>query len=146
MAGIQTMATSLTLKKAGEEGEDLVLAHLASIGEQSTEAEEIDVTTLDSPNRSKEFIQGAKDPGSIEVTANNCFDGQVAKLQAVFDAGTTRQWVETYPDKKGTLTYDAYISAFGFGEATTDGLATVTFTLRLTGSPKYQETAAGGEA
>lgn len=139
MAGTRTMATTLTKTMSGSETEDLVLAHLQSIGEQTTEAEEIDVTTLDSPNGAKEFIQGAKDPGSVEVVANNVFDGQVATLQSIFNSGNVEEWTEAYPGDAGTLTYSAYMSAFTFGEATTDGLATVSFTLRLTGAPTYSE-------
>ena len=144
MAGVQTMATSLTLIKAGSETTDTVLEHLTSIGEQSTEAEEIDVTTLDSPNGAKEYIQGAKDPGTVEVTANNCFDGQVAIIKSLFDSGVVRNWKETYPTTAsgttGMLTYSGYVSAFTYGEATTDGLATITFTIRLSGQPTYTET------
>ena len=139
MAGIQAMATSLKMVKTGQEADDLVIAHITSIGEQSSEAEEIDVTTLDSPNRSKEFIQGAKDPGSIEVAVNNCFDGQVETLRSVYQSGAVRQWVETYPDDAGTLTYSGYISALKFGEATPDGLVTANFTIRLSGEPVYAE-------
>lgn len=139
MAGIQAMATSLKMVKTGQEADDLVIAHITSIGEQASEAEEIDVTTLDSPNRSKEFIQGAKDPGSIEVAINNCFDGQVATLRSVYQSGAVRQWVETYPDDEGTLTYSGYISALKFGEATPDGLVTASFTIRLSGEPVYAE-------
>lgn len=139
MAGIQAMATSLTLVKTTGEAADLTIAHITSIGEQASEAEEIDVTTLDSPNRSKEFIQGAKDPGSIEVAVNNCFDGQVEKLRAVYQSGAVRNWVETYPDGKGTLSYEGYISALKFGEATPDGLVTANFTIRLSGEPTYAE-------
>ena len=139
MAGTRTMGTSLKMTKAGSELEDLELANLQSIGEQSSEAEEIDVTTLDSPGGAKEFIQGAKDPGSIEVVANNVFDGQVETLQAVFNSGDVRSWTESYPNAAATLAYDAYMSSFSFGEATTDGLATVSFTLRLTGAPTYSE-------
>lgn len=139
MAGIQAMATSLKMVKSGSEANDLVIAHITSIGEQSSEAEEIDVTTLDSPNRSKEFIQGAKDPGSIEVAVNNCFDGQVETLRSVYQSGAVRQWVETYPDDAGTLTYSGYISALKFGEATPDGLVTANFTIRLSGEPVYAE-------
>jgi len=139
MAGIQAMATSLTMVKAGSEAADTVIAHITSIGEQTSEAEEIDVTTLDSPNRSKEFIQGAKDPGSVEVAINNCSDGQIETLNAVFQAGTVRTWTETYPDDSGTLTYTGYISAFTFGEATPDGLLTANMTIRLTGQPTYSE-------
>lgn len=139
MAGTQAMATSLKLVKSGSEQADTVIAHITSIGEQATEAEEIDVTTLDSPNRSKEFIQGAKDPGSVEVSVNNMFDGQVAKLRSLLASGETRTWIETYPDDAGTLTYTGYISALNFGEATPDGLLSVTFTIRLTGDPEYAE-------
>ena len=139
MAGTRTMATTLTMTKAGAEVQDLVLAHLQSIGEQSTEAEEIDVTTLDSPNGAKEFIQGAKDAGSIDVVANNVFDGQVETLQAVFNSGAVRSWTEAYPNAAATLAYDGYMSKFAFGEATTDGLCTVSFTLRLSGAPVYTE-------
>ncbi len=143
MAGVQTMATTLTLVKTSSETSDTVLAHLTSIGEQSTEAEEIDVTTLDSPNGNKEFIQGAKDPGSVEVSANNCFDGQVEILESLFASGEVRTWKETYPETAsgtvGTLTYTGYISSLTHGEATTDGLASVTFTIRLSGQPTYAE-------
>ena len=139
MAGIQAMATSLKMVKTQDEQADLVIAHITSIGEQAAEAEEIDVTTLDSPNRSKEFIQGAKDPGSVEVSVNNMFDGQVAKLRSLFASGETRTWIETYPDDAGTLTYTGYISALTFGEATPDGLLSVNFTIRLTGDPVYTE-------
>ena len=138
MAGQRTMGTTLKTTATGSEAEDLVLAHLQSIGEQSSELEEIDVTTLDSPDGAKEYIPGGEDAGSVEVTANNCTDGQVAKLLAIKDARQVREWVETYPSG-ATLTYDAYISAFTFGEATTDGLATVSFTLRLSGKPEYAE-------
>ena len=139
MAGIQAMATSLKMVKSGSEPDDLVLAHITSIGEQASEAEEIDVTTLDSPNRAKEYIQGAKDSGSIEVALNNCFDGQVAALKAVYASGDVRQWVETFPDDAGTLTYSGYISSLKFGEATPDGLLSVNITIRLSGDPVYTE-------
>jgi len=139
MAGIQTMATTLTMKKSGDESEDTVISHITSIGEQSSEAEEIDVTTLDSPNRAKEYIQGAKDPGTIEVSVNNCFDGEAAQMYAVYQSGDERDWVITYPDDKATLSFSGFVSTFTHGEATTDGLATYGMTIRLTGEPTYAE-------
>lgn len=138
MAGKRTMGTSLTMTKSGSEPADLMIAHMQSIGEQTTSTDEIDVTTLDSPNGAKEYMQGAKDPGTIEVVANNCGDGQVEALQAVFDSGAVRSWTETYPTG-ATLTYNAYISELTFGEATVDGLMTASFTLRLSGEPVYTE-------
>ncbi len=143
MAGVKAMGTSLTLKKAGDETDDLILAHVASIGEQTTEREEVDVTTLDSPDGAKEYIAGAKDAGSIDVEINNCYDGQAAKLDAVFDGDEVRDWVITYP-KGATLTFKAFIASLSYGEATTDGLLTTNITLRLSGKPVYKE--AGSEA
>lgn len=129
MAGQRTMGTSLTLKKAGSETEDTILKHVTSIGEVSVETEEIDVTTLDSPN-------GAKDAGSTDVAINNCDDGQVSILQALFDSGEVRDWLITYPSG-GKLTLKGYVSKIAFGEATTDGLMTANITLRLSDEPKY---------
>ena len=140
MAGKKAMGTSLKMVKAGSESADTTLAHLVSIGEQTTETEEVDVTTLDSPNGAKEYIQGAKDAGTVEITANNCSDGQISALQSVFNSGATRSWVETYPNGD-TLSYNAFISQFTFGEATVDGLVTASMTLRLTGTPTYTEAA-----
>ena len=80
MAGTRTMGTTLTMKKAGDEQADTVIAHLTSIGEVTGEREEIDVTTLDSPNGAKEFISGVVDFGSFDV-AGNVIDGvQVSAL------------------------------------------------------------------
>ena len=140
MAGTRTMGTKLEIVKTGSETENLVLAHLQSISEKNTEAEEIDVTTLDSPGGNKEFIQGTKDPGSVDVVANNLRDGQAVKVKAIFDAGTTRTWIETFTDGT-TLTYDGYIASFGFGEETTDGLYTVQFSIRRTGEEEYEDAA-----
>ena len=74
MAGTRTMGTTLTMKKAGDEPDDTVIAHLTSIGEVNGEREEIDVTTIDSPNGAKEFISGVVDFGSFDV-AGNVIDG-----------------------------------------------------------------------
>lgn len=131
------MGTKLTLTGEGSEA-DLVLANLTSIGELSSEAEEVDVTTLDSPGGNMEFVQGSTDNGTVEVEANNVYDGQAEIIDSVFAAGTTREWVVTY-NGGATLTFNAYISGRAFGEATTDGLDKVNFTLRVTGQPVYAE-------
>jgi len=146
MAGKRTMANTLTLTKAGAEAEDTVVGGIASIGAIKTETDEIDVTTLDSPNMAKEFIQGASDSGDFDVEINNVFDGTVTKLDAIFAAGDTRAWVIGFTDNDGvtalaTLGFNAFIKGFEHGEQTTDGLAKVTMTLRVSGKPVYAESA-----
>lgn len=139
MAGRRSMGTTLTLSPADVE-EPLVLANLTSIGELSSEAEEVDTTTLDSPGGNMEFVQGSKDNGSVEVEANNVYDGQAEIIDSLYAAGDTREWIVTY-NSGATLTFNAYLSARAFGEATTDGLDKVNFTLRVTGQPTYAEAA-----
>lgn len=143
MAGVQAMGTTLTMTKSGSEQEDTVIKHATTIGEMAIESEEIDVTTLDSPNRAKEYAQGAKDAGTISVEANNCYDGQAEALFAVFKSGEVREFTIGYPNEEGeeaaTLTFEGYISTFTFGEATTDGLVTCNFDIRTSGLPEYAE-------
>ena len=136
MAGTRTMGTTLTMKKAGDEQADTVIAHLTSIGEVTGEREEIDVTTLDSPNGAKEFISGVVDFGSFDV-AGNVIDGvQVSALYDVFNGQQNRDFEIQTPS--GTrLALNGYFSSFGFGEKTTDGLDTFKATIRVSGAPEY---------
>ena len=136
MAGTRTMGTTLTMKKAGDEQADTVIAHLTSIGEVTGEREEIDVTTLDSPNGSKDFISCGVDFGSFDV-AGNVIDGvQVSALYDVFNGQQNRDFEIQTPS--GTkLALNGYFSSFGFGEKTTDGLDTFKATIRVSGAPTY---------
>lgn len=142
MAGTRSIGTVLTLVGAGSEA-DLVIGNVVSFGEVATEADEIDTTTLDSPNRAKEFIQGMKDSGETTFELNNVFDGTVATLNSIFDAGETRSWTVGWPDNTGTisatLSLDAYIKGRAYGEATPDGLNKAMFTIRISGEPEYVE-------
>lgn len=142
MSGVRSIGCTLTLTKTGAEVEDTVLANVASIGAIKTETDEIDVTTLDSPDGAKQFIQGASDSGDFDVELNNVFDGQVTTLESVFSAGTTRSWTIAFMQggaSVATLAFDAFIKGREFGELTTDGLDKVTLTLRVSGAPVYAE-------
>ena len=136
MAGTRTMGTTLTMKKTDDEPDDTVIAHLTSIGEVNGEREEIDVTTLDSPNGAKEFISGVVDFGSFDI-AGNVIDGvQVSALYSVFNGQQNRDFEIVTPS--GTkLELNGYFSSFGFGEKTTDGLDTFKATIRVSGAPTY---------
>jgi hypothetical protein len=143
MAGVRSMGNTLTLVGEGSEL-DVVLGNVASIGEVATEAEEIETTTLDSPDGAKEFIQGAKDSGEFSVELNNVYDGTVETLNSIFDAGETRSWVVGFVGTDGTteqatLSLDAFVRGRAYAESTPDGLDKVTFTLRVSGAPVYAE-------
>lgn len=136
MAKGLTMGSTLTLRKAGAESADLVIKGLTSIGEITGEKEEIDVTTLDSPNRAKEFISGAADFGSQDLEGYVDDDTQIEKLRALFDSGAVRDWEVETPAKR-KMAYKAFVKNFTYGEKTVDGVDGFKLTLRLSGAVTY---------
>ncbi len=140
MAGNTTMKTTLTMIKLGSETADTIVANLTSIGEVAGTREEIDVTTLDSPDGAKEFISGAVDFGSFDI-AGNITDGiQVEQLYSVFNGKEVRDWeIETPAHNK--LAVKGFLQGFAFVEKTVEGLDTFKATVRISGQPVF--TAAG---
>jgi predicted secreted protein len=134
------MGTTLTKTKSGDEQEDLKIANLTSIGEIGVESEEIDTTDLDSPNNYKEFIAGSKDAGEVSLAGNIKNEANVEKMLALAEAQTVEEWVVEYPSG-AKWTFSAFVKSFKDGEKTTDGLATFSATLRISGKPVYTKSA-----
>ena len=132
----RTMGTTLTKKQSGDETEDLRIANLTSIGEIGVESEEIDATDLDSPNNYKEFIAGSKDAGEVSLAGNIKDETNVEKMLALAESQSVEEWTVAYPSG-AKWEFDAFVKSFKDGEKTTDGLATFTATLRISGKPVY---------
>ncbi len=113
---------------------DKLIAGLNSIGEISPSSDEIDVTTLDSANGYKEFLQGLKDSGELQL---NGFlikgDTGQAELRTGFTSGTPSAVVVTFPDTT-TVSFSAYVKSFTMGAAETNGAVGFGATLRITGA------------
>lgn len=136
----RTMGTTLTKGKSGSETEDLKIANLTSIGEIGVESEEIDTTDLDSPNNYKEFIAGSKDAGEVSLAGNIKDESNVEKMLALAESQSVEEWTVTYPSG-AKWEFKAFVKSFKDGEKTTDGLATFTATLRISGKPSYTKSA-----
>ena len=136
----RTMGTTLSKTKSGDETEDLRIANLTSIGEIGVESEEIDATDLDSPDNYKEFIAGSKDAGEVSLAGNIKDESNVEKMLALAESQSVEEWTVTYPSK-ATWKFKAFVKSFKDGEKTTDGLATFTATLRISGKPVYTKSA-----
>ena len=136
----RTMGTTLTKTKSGQETEDLKIANLTSIGEIGVESEEIDATDLDSPNNYKEFIAGSKDAGEVSLAGNIKDEANVEKMLALAESQSVEQWTVAYPSGAKWV-FSAFVKSFKDGEKTTDGLATFTATLRISGKPVYTKSA-----
>ena len=136
----RTMGTTLTKKQSGDETADLRIANLTSIGEIGVESEEIDTTDLDSPNNYKEFIAGSKDAGEISIAGNIKNESNVEKMLALAESQSIEAWEVDYPSG-AKWEFNAFVKSFKDGEKTTDGLATFTATLRVSGKPTYTKSA-----
>ena len=136
----RTMGTTLIKGKSGDETSDLKIANLTSIGEIGVESEEIDTTDLDSPDNYKEFIAGSKDAGEVSIAGNIKDESNVEKMLALAESQSVEPWTVTYPSG-ATWKFRAFVKSFKDGEKTTDGLATFTATLRISGKPTYTKSA-----
>ena len=109
------------------------IAGLSIVGEVAVTSDEIDVTTLDSPDNYKEIAQGVKDAGELPLTGFYITDdaGQ-AELRTGFASGDVDEVVITYPDNT-TVTGDAFVKGFSIGPAEVNGAVGYGATLRFTG-------------
>lgn len=107
---------------------------LSSVGEIAPEAETLDVTTLDSAGGYREFLQGYRDSGLVELTGFHEKDdeGQSA-LRAAFDSGNVGDAQVQFPD--GTqVTFRAFVKSYSLGAAEVDGAVGFGATLKITGA------------
>lgn len=136
---IKAIGTSLTKKKSGSETQDWLLGSLTSIGEIGLEIGEDEITTLDSPDRAKEFMAGDLDAGECAIAGyiKKADDEQtVVKMMALIQASATENWEVKFPSG-ATWAFKAFVKSFKTTEATPDGKIGFTGSLRITGFPVY---------
>jgi hypothetical protein len=129
---LATDNTEATLTELGE---------VVSCTFPSDQADEVDVTHLQSPGRRKEFISGLVDGGEVTVTMN--YDPGSATDLLLTDAaetGDTRKVRFEIPDTTGTGTIDwnittsCFIKKYAPDTMETANKITATATLRITGA------------
>jgi hypothetical protein len=132
------------------EGALTLLEEVRSVTFPQDEADEHEVTHLNSPGRRKEFIQGLIDGGEITATLNyDPGDATDLLLTAAKDTGTTRKVRIVVPDNSGTGTADWNFTFSGFirryAPDTMEANAPITSTLviRVTGDVEQGTGAAG---
>lgn len=110
-----------------------VVGKLSSVGEISPEAEELDVTTLDSEDGYREFLQGYRDSGTVEISGfHEKGDAGQTALREAFDSGTAGAVCVEFPD--GTeVSFRAFVKGYTLGAAEVDGAVGFGAVLRITG-------------
>lgn len=91
-------------------------ANVNSITVSGGESEEIDVTTLDSVGRYKEYISGFKDPGNVELGVffnpdEGTHVGGTRSINALYVSGATFNWRVVFDTPLGDT---CTISGIGF--------------------------------
>lgn len=137
---VRAIGTTLTKKKSGSEIADWLIGSLLSIGEIKLEIGEEEITTLDSPDRAKEFMPGDLDAGECTITGlikKEDDEQTVAKFMGMIEGSKVEEWTVTFPSG-ATWNFDAFVKSFGTNEASVDGKVEYSGSLRITGKPDYK--------
>lgn len=113
---------------------DTVVGKLSSVGEIAPASEAVDVTTLDSTGGYREFLQGYRDSGEVEISGfHEKGDAGQTALRAAFDSGEAGSAQVEFPD--GTLvSFRAFVKSCSLGAAEVDGAVGFGAVLRITGA------------
>lgn len=125
--GISGFGTTVEGATTGEIGE------LTRVGLPGQEVNDIDVSTMQSPERWREFIAGMKDAREIQMDLLYEQDQLATVLAAV--GGTNENWTVTFPDG-ATFVCAGYIKSTGEA-APMDDKISQTIVIKLSGKPTF---------
>jgi len=134
-----TRSQGTTLKFTPENGTQVTVGRLTSVGEIAPEAEELDVTTLDSAGGYREFIQGFRDSGEVELSGfhDGGDEGQKA-LRAAFDSGASGRFEVSFPDG-ASVNFSGFVKGHSIGAAEVDGAIGFGAVIRISGAVAVTE-------
>ena len=126
------------LRKVKEDSDDHKFAKITSIGLPEQDADEVDLTSFDSEDGFREFVQGLKDPGSVDIEALYTKDF-VDEMQDDFNDGTISTYVIEFPNEEG-VEFKAFVQSIG-GEVPMEEGISMSVSLKLTGKPEWKDDA-----
>lgn len=114
------------------------IAEVVSIDGPSDDTALVDVTNMDSPGRSREFISGLIDRGEVAFEANFLPNAPSQKLLRTDQTnGTTRNYRLTFSDTAGTTCkFDAVVRQLR-RTVHVDAPMKLNVTLKITGAPVW---------
>ena len=139
MATTRSQGTTLKFTPAG--GEQLTVGRLTSVGEIAPEAEELDVTTLESTGGYREYMQGFRDSGELELTGyHDASDAGQKAIRAAFASGAAGAFEVDFPDGT-TVSFSGFVKSHSIGSAEVDGVIGFGATIRISGPVSVTEAA-----
>ena len=119
------------------------VAEIEGLSGPSLSADEIDVTTHDTTDGYREFIQGLKDAGELSVEANfiptedTHKESADASLLAAYNSGEKTDFKLVFPDANSTeWAFSAIVTGFEV-DIPVDEKMTFSCTLKLSGKPTF---------
>ncbi len=115
------------------------VAEIVSFESPSLEADEVDVTNLDSAARLKEYLSGMIEPGEVGMEMNflptNITQNATVGIIADQAAGTVKNWQILFSDLGGsTVTFAGFVKSFSPGTIDASGALRASATIKVSGT------------
>lgn len=137
MAATRAQGTTLKFTPAG--GAQVIVGRLTSVGEIQPDSEEVDVTTLESAGGYREYIQGFRDSGEVELSGyHDAGDAGQKALRAAYDDGKIGAFEVCFSD--GTkVNFSGFVKSHAIGAAEVDGAVGFGAVVRISGAVTVAE-------
>ena len=133
----------LQISDMAEEATFTDVAEIESLSGPSLSADEIDVTTHDSTDGYREFVQGLKDAGELTIEGNfiptedTHKDSGDPSLLAAYDSGDLTDFKLVFPDADNSKwEFSAIVTGFEVDIPNEDKM-TFSCTLKISGKPTF---------
>jgi hypothetical protein len=132
--GIIGYDSTFEVETSAGSGSYFEIGEVTNITPPNLSIDEVEVTHMKSPDRTKEFISGLTDPGDMTAEINYIPGGETDDFIIAWRLdGTTRSCRITYPDGSTKDTFPAFIKGYAPTLATADK-ASATLTLKVAGA------------
>lgn len=126
--------TTVEVEQTAGAGDYLELGMVTSVTPPNEKVDQIDVTDMQSPNRTREFISGLRDPGEMSFDINYVPGNTTEDLLLAWRAaGENRAVRLTYADTGEADTFDAFVLSFTPSMGVADVMK-ATVTLKVAGA------------
>lgn len=131
MAATKSQGTTLKFTPAG--GSQVAVGRLSSVGEIQSDSDELDVTTLESEGGYREYIQGLRDCGEVELTGyHDAGDAGQKAIRNAYAGGKSGAFLVEFPDGS-KVNFSGFVKSHTIGSAEVDGAIGFGAVVRISG-------------